>query len=394
MKNTQIFGLIVFLGLLAMWLWNESRKSTPIPQPELNAPAKARLPHAPKNYDEIIEQKPAPTPTTKPDPKDRLDPRKETNATIVTGRVYDLLTGEGVSGVQVTASGEEHFSAITDENGTYEITTIYPGAWELFTHEPKIYELLTIKERRSINVTETGTIEGPDFEVDLGFTIYGMVADDFRNPLADATILFGRERIQTDSAGQYEIRYPEQSKPVVMTIFKQGYAMRRSEPIVVFKRGAQKVNVILEPESTISGQVVDSLGEDVAWAEVYVYDENWNQVFNERLEHQKFGHPGGFFRKKNLPPGTYSLFARQVPPRTDRRRTRSSYPPFKPTDEPLAVISIGRAEHKKNILLTMQYPQRELSLARFSLTGLYDDGRWAGSTSYYDQSRQTWQRID
>lgn len=198
----------------------------------------------------------------------------------ITGRVYDTDSGQGIAGASVSAwvSNERidaSRGATTDANGVYTITGLAAEAYNVSSERPEGYgqNYRDSFQQRMVVASLGGEVGGVDFAMKRGLRITGRVQDESGNPIAGAYVhgdqLTARAYDNADSGvdGTFTLSGFEQDKPVEIEATKDGHALARVEPgreVSVGTADVTGVVVVLGPEGTISGIVVDAQGRPKA----------------------------------------------------------------------------------------------------------------------------------
>jgi uncharacterized GH25 family protein len=362
MKTVRLAGIIAVLILVGAYLWKAQTPSTPATPPHIETATSPESSPTPSP-----EKPPAPAETTnvpnQPDEEILLETAS------ITGRVYNVKTNQGMSGVEIVAQGRNTYSALTNEDGIYEITSLHPGNWEVFTHSNK--GNLGFPSRfasRHLTIFTTDHTKGPDFGIDVGYFISGHVKDELGNPISEASVTLrgigthGRTRTNVD--GEFRFIGAPQDHPMSVIAAKVGFAQAESESIEIPHGGKGTFDLILQTGSSVAGRIVDQDELPVPWSELTLYDENWNRI-SAILNHGHYGSINGIpvrpgeFHVRCLGAGTYSLFAHQKSP-PHSMGSEIGVPPFHSEgDTPNAVVTLAKGEHKKNVVVTMDIVKPE-----------------------------------
>lgn len=239
----------------------------------------------------------------------------------VTGRVYDAESGEGLPGVWIYAMGSgTSLNAVTDEDGMYQFDSLYPGNWLFATGtEDSIVKFTNRFWSKGMTVTDLEPVEGPNFALEIGYSIFGTVTDMQSNPVAGASVTLMAEESRshairtttTDENGRYRIFDRNNDRIFSLRIVKDGYAMRSTPSFQIPAYGKKELNPVLQSGASIAGHVVDQDGVPIQWASVVALNEFDGKIPSEMNTGPKTldANPeAGYFRLTSLPPGTYRLF--------------------------------------------------------------------------------------
>ncbi|MCC6490193.1 MAG: sigma-70 family RNA polymerase sigma factor [Candidatus Hydrogenedentes bacterium] len=208
---------------------------------------------------------------------------------IITGRVYDAQTGEGISpawiDIKLDGGGSASGDSNDGENGKYEITRLQPGTY----HVRGVRGGRGYLESRNpvhdpLRVELGQTITGIDFGLTKGATIRGTV-----HAPADATInhlmirvLYtdeanepyrGRSQvIGIGEAGDFAISGFPPGEPVTISASATGWASETVGPLTLGPDGIDGVSLTLgsQPVASIHGRVVYGAGVPLAEAGVSI----------------------------------------------------------------------------------------------------------------------------
>ena len=205
----------------------------------------------------------------------------------ITGRVYDGETGAGISGAKLHArpggfSLPATPSTDTDAQGRYEMKGLDPGTYGVILDKPEGYpqSFQSPQDRmRSVTAKLESETSGVDFELTKGIQIFGKVVDEEGRPLALVTV---NARVDRGNASDYDRTKRDGSFVVAgfppnvtvrISARKSGYATDSTEPeggrVEIEEGNVSGVRLVMGPESSISGFVVDRFGNPKAGVQLY-----------------------------------------------------------------------------------------------------------------------------
>ncbi|GMV92886.1 MAG: hypothetical protein AMXMBFR82_26640 [Candidatus Hydrogenedentota bacterium] len=203
---------------------------------------------------------------------------------MVTGRVSDADSGQGVGGITVYASASGNGAAsnsTTDNDGLYRLTGVrggrtrvvcgggFPGA---STGESDAFQYVLVKPGQ--------TIDEVNFALEEGLTVSGVVVDDRGAPVAEAEVAArgtdtgGARTAISDLDGAFVLRGLNATPELYVMARKTGWAAAPAGPVPLDSAGIRNLAVTLVPESLVMGQVVDQLGKPVPDATITAYPED------------------------------------------------------------------------------------------------------------------------
>jgi protocatechuate 3,4-dioxygenase beta subunit len=233
----------------------------------------------------------------------------------VSGRVYDVDTGQGIANVAIEASlesgrGPSGVEARTDDSGYYRLEGLGEAVYLIECGQTDGYLPLKPRDKDGLRMLSSGAllafqpqadqrvasrfgeeIDGIDFPVTRGAVITGRVLDMEGRPVANASIIGGHEGDMrwdggpTGQDGTFEISgFAAGPDFYVGAVRVEGFAPAAQGPFYLTDRGLQDVEFVLEPEGSISGVVVDPAGRPITRARVMASPESeW-----------QFGHPSSY----------------------------------------------------------------------------------------------------
>ncbi len=236
------------------------------------------------------------------------------------GRVLDAKTGVGIPDVTLRIAEGRSFPhrrtpVVTDESGAYSVRGI--GGYCRITPEvPQGYNI-ELKDRSS----EIEALPGQDKSVpdilltpvDTRVYVDGQAVDETGRPVADAFIYYfcatqGGE-LRADTQGHFRIEGLPVTGDLMLWAATPGLASPTLGPLIVDTKGLEGVALVMKPEGSIAGTVVDTSGKGYG-----VYD--W--ILSANREHGWYSNrvhvfPNGSFRFTGLAEGHYSLYLDKNP---------------------------------------------------------------------------------
>ncbi len=233
--------------------------------------------------------------------------------------------GAPIAGARVCAAGHaselpdelfgEPYCAVTDTRGAYTIANLLPARYSASAaarrFRPSVY---IVHGRRELQLAAGEHRSGIDLVlVPGGVEVVGTVSDLTGGPIAKAHVWatrFGNVGTpgftfaETDANGAFSIWV--ESGDIELRATADGYA-DDSDNIFATPGRVQRIELVLEPEGSVAGKVVDATtGEPVAGARVLVGSSDWGWDDGERtLSDDK-----GEFRVAHLMPRRYVVIAR------------------------------------------------------------------------------------
>ena len=246
---------------------------------------------------------------------------------IITGRVYDAQTGEGISPAWISIENPEVGSADGDsndgENGRYRITKLWPGTYHVRSVQGGVGYLDARNPAHDPLVVKLGTtIRGIDFGLTKGVTVRGTVHAPPGATLEDLMVSAtytdqasepyrGRSRgISRSKAGDFTISGLAPSEPVTFQAKAGAWASEIAGPFTLRTDGVHGVTLTLvqRPVGSVSGRVVYGGGVPLSAARVAVRSSTGDHA--ESVESDA----NGRFTFTDLPAGDYriSVYASDV----------------------------------------------------------------------------------
>ena len=183
---------------------------------------------------------------------------------VVKGTIKDLVTDQGIAGIQVTlvttkklAGGdfeqENLESVVTDASGSFLFSELKSGDYILKLSAPGYLD-----QQATVQVTrkESATVH---FRLEPGVRFRGNVISDDGNPVADVLISLGERAAVTKGGGQYEIS-PVSKGQYHLTAEKPGYHTTQIAGITV---GDNDISQKITIRRKVTGQIVFGRGDIV-----------------------------------------------------------------------------------------------------------------------------------
>ena len=234
---------------------------------------------------------------------------------IISGRVYDPATGEGVEGVAVVGAARIDPNAapvVTNANGEYTISGVRPGTYGLAAaaillpdggHEP------ASAADTMVGVASGEVQEGADIAMGTVNPVKGVVVDVQGQPVAGAIVQsYGRmfRRTTTDESGRYRFSDERFSSEVKLYARKGEW----HSDIISVKGGPNDVVVKLDLSGTaaVYGTACTAEGKPLAiyFARALRVDDATGKTGPFRFA-SEYTTATGDFALENLPAGSYDL---------------------------------------------------------------------------------------
>ncbi len=181
---------------------------------------------------------------------------------VVKGRIVDLVTDQGIAGIQVTLSSSKKLpggdfeqevvaSVTTDAGGNFLFGELKSGEYIVQLYAPGYLD-----QQASVTVTrkESATL---NFRLEPGVRFKGTVISDAGYPVSNVLITLGSRASVTKGGGQYEIS-PVSKGAYELTAEKPGYHPTRIPGLVVGDADiSQKVTI----RRKVGGQLVFARGD-------------------------------------------------------------------------------------------------------------------------------------
>ena len=176
---------------------------------------------------------------------------------IINGNIVDLVTNQGISGIQVTLvmdmklpSGEleqeEVASTTTNSSGGFLLEELKTGDYILKVNAPGyINQQVTVKVTRREPVTA-------NFRLEPGVRFKGVVMSEDGNPVKNVLVSLGQRAAVTTSGGHYEIS-PVSKGQYSLTAEKPGYQTSRISSMTI---GDHDISRMITIRREVKGQIV------------------------------------------------------------------------------------------------------------------------------------------
>jgi hypothetical protein len=240
----------------------------------------------------------------------------------VSGRVYDAATGDGVTGVTVTAGARQASTPVrwfhsgpSDAGGFYEIVGLTTGSYELSpSHLPLGYSRPSHDYHLQMRFETTPgmTVEGKDIPLFPQTLVTGLVLERNGVPApgadvrAQSTDGFQRQDCRTDDSGRFALAISPDSE---IYIRASGFDRRsRLEgPLIVPAAGLSDLRLVMDQPSDagMAGIVVNGRGEPMR---AYVTARPVDMPSTEDGRQHQSGYIDGRFLFTGLAPGDYDIY--------------------------------------------------------------------------------------
>lgn len=200
----------------------------------------------------------------------------------VSGRVYEKSSDKPLPGLYVAARAERGLvtsTVMTGPNGSYAITGMGPGDYQVFVISPRLRftPAAQLANEMSITLESAQTIEGLDFGLSFGAVIQGYVLDEDGRPVSRADVTISTKQgarmrtEKTDEEGYFACAGFNPGDHLILMGRKLGLVSPEPVPVTIPSQGSpDDVTLILSPGARISGQVVRGSGVPVQDASVYL----------------------------------------------------------------------------------------------------------------------------
>jgi RNA polymerase sigma factor (sigma-70 family) len=262
---------------------------------------------------------------------------EEVGDVVITGKVSDRATGRGLSGIDVYAfldDGSNTYSYRnrdafpTDKNGIYRITGLEAGRYKiscqihisaLDDQTQRRYQLAysmgrPLKMHRVI-LEENKKIVGIDFSINLGTTIRGRVSHEGISRFSAQSKRNRKIHISSSilphscyDDGQFIIGGIQPGSEIYLYATAPGYASAPYRVPSIPEEGASGIELMLMPEGSISGILIDEWGKPLAKKSILARSEFPGYA----LSHNKSTNERGEFSLRGLYEGSYEI--RVAPP--------------------------------------------------------------------------------
>ena len=230
---------------------------------------------------------------------------------VVKGTIVDLVTEQGIAGIQVTlvkakklSSGEfeqENIASITtDSSGNFIFGELKTGDYILKINAPGYLD-----QQATVQVTrkESPTV---NFRLEPGVRFRGAVISDDGNPVKDVLISLGERAAVTKGGGRYEIS-PISKGQYQLTAEKPGYHTTHIPGITI---GDSDISQKISIRRKVTGQIVfvrgDVVGKDFFGISVINADRTGEKPLTQLFDVHPSWSPNGneiaFSRSENNSP--------------------------------------------------------------------------------------------
>lgn len=200
----------------------------------------------------------------------------------VSGRVVDLH-GSGIAGAEIWLSEcwqsvRGHVLELSDERGGFHVTDVQPDGLNWLGARAASWAPSAVRAFE-------GHEPGDELEIEIvldrpGAAVSGVVRDAEGTPVAGATVLLGFQSdawargpggpphvVATDGSGAFELAgVPPGTLP--LQVRAAGYGAC-STAVEIRAGAAAAIEIVLRPEATVVGRVLDAAGEPVARARIF-----------------------------------------------------------------------------------------------------------------------------
>ena len=270
--------------------------------------------------------------------------------------VFDKDTGEGFEGFHayVDRYGSDTIHGYTNAEGIYRFTGLARGNWEV---GPLGNTGNGDSGEAHLTLRGKGHVRRIDIPIEVGIVLSGRVLNREGETVPGVQVTARnsiRSRARSNSDGVYRLPGLRAGDEILLRAGPHGYAPEEFGPYVIPGGGLSGVDIVLVPESKISGVVVDRNGKEVPFNYVHALDEAGHQ------SHSNISRPltgsgveaarkSGGFTLRRLTRGTYRLYA-GLPSNLGGGVFMI---PKKDETEPLAVVEVGEGEHLSGIRLVL-----------------------------------------
>lgn len=200
-----------------------------------------------------------------------LEPGAQVEGGVFRGRVYDKVTGEGISGVVVWAQTEGHEtprvdSEPTDFDGFYEVAGLAEAQYRVQRTTPEGYQKPPYHDKRLVTMKTGMVIEGCDFALSEAAVVAGVVIDLKEQPVSGAELLlvggeeaYGSWETISDEYGAFAFhgRTPDIRLAIIA---RKNPLVSRIRQFDLPDGGITGLVLKVGESATVSGKVVDTAG--------------------------------------------------------------------------------------------------------------------------------------
>ena len=237
---------------------------------------------------------------------------------MVTGRIFDAESGEGIEGVRLRAhppSGgrEAGRSERSDASGMYRITGLAPGSYSVGSGGVvRGYPGATSRVSKTVTVAVEKPTEGIDFALEPGIRVAGRVVSATRVPVPVAEVagsterLANPERSQSNEEGVFELFFALPADSLALCASTEGLTSGVQTGLRLPQEGLTGIELVLdEPKAgSVSGVVKDAAGAPLTGATVHLLPEKHRNVASSGAA--KCGSDGSF-QVAHLAAGGYGI---------------------------------------------------------------------------------------
>ena len=267
---------------------------------------------------------------------------------VITGRVTDGDSGEGIEGVAVQAYPGDLRKATTDASGYYRLTGRNAGVQRVAVNPIDGYQWGAHHEQ-TVTVRLGETLSAVDFVLERrpGIAVGGVVIDEEGRPVpmarVDAKSAHHESWSYTKDDGSFTYRHEWPTQSLVIQATRDDWVSATCGPMTIEPGGREAITLRLEPGATIQGRLVDERGLPVRYPDfesVTAVPEDSGQPSRGTSRCSWYGQ----FKIEGLPPGTYTVTTDQSAVKTAR-------------------VTVGPGEQVDGIVLVQALPQPRLTIA-------------------------------
>ena len=269
----------------------------------------------------------------------------------ISGRIHNAETSAGISGASIIARRQNGQSAggnetvISDSSGAYVISGLETGAYEVRLEKVEGYpDTRRRNGRQLVSVNAGQEIPDLDFALSQGLTISGIVVDRDGKPLETATVNANsnnhnkNDYDRTDAQGRFTVAGFAEGDVVNLSASKSGFGTEKQKKERLTSSSISGLRLILGPESSISGMVVNADGTPRGGQQMLAVPTKSNGSGNSI--HRTGG--DGKFSIDQLAPGAYNL--------------QFYDNGYRNNQTPAATITLATGEKKDGVRLVYEMP--------------------------------------